>query len=111
MRRITNNSNTSTLLGLARRALGLFCLVIFALGAVLPIIPGWPALIFAVALLGRRDRTLRKMHLTGRRGLRWLRGHQFTRVSDAGRWLSSQYVTARRAITPAITRAERALQF
>lgn len=103
--------NTSGLIGLARRVLGFLCLGVWALGAVLPIIPGWPALIFAVVLLGRRDRTLRHMHLIGRRALRWMRTHPVPHVSGTGRWLSGQYVSARRTLTPAIIRAERTFQF
>lgn len=105
-----SKSTLSSPIGIARRVLGFICLGIWALGAILPIIPGWPALIVAVALLGRRDRTLRYMHLVGRRSLRWLRRHQIARVRTTGRWLSDQYVIARRTITPAIIRAEQAFQ-
>ena len=105
------SSNTSALINLTRRVLGFICLGIWALGAILPIIPGWPALIFAVVLLGRRDRTLRSMHLVGRKALRWLRQHRTPRVRTTGRWLSEQYLSARRALTPAIIRAERTFQF
>lgn len=101
----------ASLIGIARRVLGFTCLGIWALGAVLPIIPGWPALIVAVVLLGRRDRTLRFMHLIGRRALRWLRRHEAPRVRTTGRWLSGQYLNARRVLTPAIIRAEQRFQF
>lgn len=104
-------SNLSFVITMTRRVLGFLCLGIWALGAILPIIPGWPALILAVVLLGRRDRTLRLMHLLGRRSLRWMRLHPAPRVRDTGLWLSGQYVSARRALTPAIIRAERTLQF
>ncbi|HMQ34782.1 MAG TPA: hypothetical protein PKD53_28855 [Chloroflexaceae bacterium] len=95
--------------GPARRAVGYFCLFVWALGAILPIIPGWPALIVAIALLGRRDRTLRLLHLLGRRTLRWLRRHPAPQVRPMGLWLSERYVALRRAITPGIIAAERAL--
>lgn len=93
---------------LARRALGFLCLFVWVLGVILPVIPGWPALIVAIGLLGRRDRTLRLLHLAGRRVLRWMRRHPLPHVRPAGHWLSARYVTARRAITPGIIAAERA---
>lgn len=93
---------------LARRVVGICCLFVWALGAILPIIPGWPALILAIALLGRRDRMLRLMHLFGRRLLRWMRRHPAPRVRPVGLWLSGRYVAMRRAITPGIIAAERA---
>lgn len=95
------------ILGVARRVLGFFFLGIGLLGAVLPIIPGWPAFILAVILLGRRDRTLRQLHLLGRRTLRWLRRHPLPPVSSGGRWLSEQYLGVRRLVTPRIIAAER----
>jgi hypothetical protein len=105
------SSKTSILISMTRRLLGYFCLVLWALGAILPVIPGWPALIVAVVLLGRRDRSLRLMHLLGRRMLRWMRLHPAPRISSMGRWLNGQYLAARRALTPAIIRAERRFQF
>lgn len=108
--RMRTSETTRGLISLARRALGFTCLGVWALGVILPVIPGWPALIVAVALLGRRDRTLRTMHLAGRHSLRWLRRHDAPRIRSAGRWLSAQYVIARRAIAPAIIRAERTFQ-
>lgn len=104
-------NNVSGLVIVARRALGYLCLVIWAVGAVLPIIPGWPALIFAIVLLGRRDRTLRFMNLLTRRTLRWLRLHPIPRIRDTGRWLSAKYVTLRRAITPRLIAAENTFRF
>ncbi len=95
--------------GPARRVAGYLCLFIWALGAVLPVIPGWPALIVAIALLGRRDRTLRQLHLVGRRTLRWMRYHPAPQVRPLGLWLSERYVALRRAVTPGIIAAERAL--
>ncbi|NTU82726.1 MAG: hypothetical protein HGA45_25710 [Chloroflexales bacterium] len=94
---------------LVRRAVGLLCLMIGVLGAVLPVIPGWPALIVAIVLLGRRDRTLRLLHLYGRRVLRWLRRHPAPQVRPVGRWLSERYLALRHAITPGIIAVERAL--
>lgn len=107
----TNKRKMNAALVVVRRTLGFLCLFIWALGAVLPIIPGWPALIVAVVLLGRRDRTLRSMHLFGRRLLRWMRVHRTPRIRRAGRWLSDQYLSARRLLTPAIIRAEQSFQF
>ncbi len=106
-----NPSNLRVFINITRRVLGFLCLIIWALGAILPIIPGWPALIIAVVLLGRRDRTLRFMHLFGRRALRWLRRHPAPWVRSVGLWLSGQYIIARRALTPAIIRAEQRFQF
>lgn len=94
---------------LLRRSLGFFLLLVWALGAILPIIPGWPALILAIVLLGRRDRALRLMHLYWRRTLRWLRRHPVPQVRPVGHWLSGHYLTLRRAVTPGIIAAERAL--
>jgi hypothetical protein len=92
---------------LVRRTIGFLCLIIWVLGVILPIIPGWPALIIAIALLGRRDRMLRLIHLAARRGLRWLRRHPLPQVRPAGHWLSARYIAVRRAITPGIIAAER----
>lgn len=106
MRVITRK--TSGPWALVRRTIGLLCLVVWALGAILPIIPGWPALVVAIALLGRRDRALRLIHLYGRRTLRWMRRHPAPHVRPVGHWLSNRYMELRRAITPGIIAAERA---
>jgi hypothetical protein len=106
-----NSSTLSVIINITRRVVGFTCLGIWALGAILPIIPGWPALIVAIVLLGRRDRTLRFLHLIGRKSLRWLRQHRTPRIRTTGRWLSEQYLSARRALTPALIRAERTFQF
>ncbi|MFV9507800.1 MAG: hypothetical protein AB4911_24895 [Oscillochloridaceae bacterium umkhey_bin13] len=90
-----------------RRVLALCCLIVWVLGMILPIIPGWPALIVAIALLGRRDRALRQIHLLWRRSLRWLRRHPIYPLRSTGRWISSRYVELRRALTPHIASAER----
>jgi hypothetical protein len=103
-----NFETVNLFLGMARRALGFFCLGIGVLGAILPIIPGWPAFILAVLLLGRRDRTLRQLHLVARRALRWLRGHPVAPLRSGGYWLSDQYLGMRRLITPRLIAAERA---
>jgi hypothetical protein len=92
---------------LIRRGLGFFFLAIGILGALLPIIPGWPGLFVAVLLLGRRDPTLRRMHLAGRRVLRGLRTARAPHTRRVGRWLSGQYVGMRRGITPRLIQAER----
>lgn len=109
MREILKSTNISSLLRLTRRALGFFFLVIGLLGAAFPIIPGWPALLVAILLLGRRDRTLRLMHLLARRILRWSRTTQITPVRRFGRWLSDQYLGLRRVVTPRLIAAERTL--
>ncbi|NTW01830.1 MAG: hypothetical protein HGA19_11130 [Oscillochloris sp.] len=90
-----------------RRSLGFLFLAIGILGALLPIIPGWPGLFVAVLLLGRRDPALRKLHLVGRRFLRFLRTARTPHLRRFGRWLSDQYVGMRRSITPRIIQAER----
>lgn len=92
-----------------RRVLGVGFLVIWLIGAIFPVIPGWPALLVAIVLLGRRDRGLRYMHLLGRRGLRQLRRTRIGHLRHLGQWLSREYVNLRRAITPRIIAAERAL--
>jgi len=107
----TDRNDLSGRVGLVRRALGYFCLVIWFLGVVLPIIPGWPALILAILLLGRRDRTLRLGNLITRRTLRWLRLHPIPHIRDTGRWLSTKYLTLRRTITPRLIAAEHTFRF
>lgn len=92
---------------LLRRTLGLSLLGVWVIGMVLPIIPGWPALILAIVLLGRRDRMLRLAHLSWRRSLRWLRRHPVPSLRQTGRWLSVRYYELRRAVTPRIIAAER----
>ncbi|GAB4428733.1 MAG: hypothetical protein OHK0015_11970 [Chloroflexi bacterium OHK40] len=94
-------------LRMLRRALGFFFLGVGLLGAALPIIPGWPGFILAILLLGRRDRTLRQLHVLARRSLRALRRAPHPHVRPVGLWLSDQYLTMRRAITPHIIAAER----
>jgi hypothetical protein len=101
---------TSSAFRLARRALGFLFLGIGIAGALLPIIPGWPGLIVAILLLGRRDPALRRLHLVCRRGLRILRTSRSPRLRLLGLWLSSQYVGMRRSITPRIIQAERFFQ-
>lgn len=103
----SDTHTTTGLLLLGRRALGLFCLGLGVLGTIMPIIPGWPALILAIVLLGRRDRTLRYTHLLGRRTLRWLRTHPVPHIRFSGRRISGYYVNLRRAVTPHIIAAER----
>ena len=105
MRRIT--SKQTGFWPLLRQGLGFFFLFIWALGVILPVIPGWPALIFAIALLGRRNKALRLMHLYGRLTLRWMRRHPVPQVRPVGRWLSGKYIVMRRAVTPGIIAAER----
>lgn len=90
-----------------RRVIGLSLLVIWVLGIVMPVIPGWPALVLAIILLGRRDRMLRQLHLLGRRGLRWLRRHPIHPIRPFGLWLSNHYVNLRRAVMPHMIAFER----
>lgn len=106
MRRPTSKLGLS-FLRVLRRSLGFLCLGIGILGAILPIIPGWPAFILAVVLLGRRDRTLRLLHLWGRRALRWMRRAPMPQLRLLGRWLSAQYLSMRRLIGPQLIAAER----
>lgn len=92
-----------------RRPLGLFFLAIAALGFVLPIIPGWPFIVPAVVLLGRRDPFLRYLHLLMRRILRRMRRSRIAWVRQRGQQWSAQYVRTRQALRPAIRAAERAV--
>ncbi len=91
---------------IVRQILGYSFLVIGLLGAALPIIPGWPGIIVAVALLGRRDPTLRRLHLIVRQSLRQLRRARPGAVRNTGWQLSNQYRNMRRALLPHIIRAE-----
>lgn len=95
---------------LLRRVIAIGCLVVWVLGVILPVIPGWPALVLAIILLGRRDRMLRLLHLFGRRSIRWLRRHPVPPVRRVGRWLSRSHYQLRRAITPHLIAAERAFR-
>jgi hypothetical protein len=90
-----------------RRALGFLFLGIGIAGVLLPIIPGWPGFFVAIVLLGRRDPVLRKLHLLGRRALRTLRRSRVRRLRRFGHWLSAQYVSMRRSITPRLIQAEK----
>jgi hypothetical protein len=92
---------------LLRRIAGYTCLGIGVLGAILPIIPGWPGFFLAVALLGRRDRTLRLTHLFGRRLLRMLRRARHPFVRRTGHWVSAEYLNLRRQLLPHLDKAER----
>lgn len=49
------------------------CLGLAMLGAVLPLVPGWPFGLLALGLLGARDPWLRRTVLCGRHLLRQLR--------------------------------------
>jgi hypothetical protein len=92
---------------LVRRVAGYTCLGIGVIGAILPIIPGWPGFFLAVALLGRRDRTLRLAHLLLRHCLRYLRRTQQPVLRRLGLWASAQYLGLRRQLLPHLDRAER----
>jgi hypothetical protein len=95
-------------LALLRRLVGLIFLAIGILGLLLPILPGWPFIIPAIVLLGRRDRTLRLTHLLVRRTLRALRRSRNPVLQRVGRRLSLEYVRTRRIVVPAINATERA---
>ncbi|MFN3374713.1 MAG: hypothetical protein ACK44M_14245, partial [Chloroflexus sp.] len=73
-----------------RRALGFLFLALGLIGSLFPIIPGWPGFLFAIILLGRRDRLLRRLHLIARFALRWLRKAPIPHVRGIGQWLSVQ---------------------
>lgn len=91
---------------LLRRVLGYGFLIVGVLGALLPIIPGWPGIVVAILLLGRRDRTLRQLHVLLRQSLRRLRRSGPAPVRHTGRYLSANYRSMRRALLPHIIRAE-----
>lgn len=90
-----------------RRPLGLCFFVLAVLGFILPIIPSWPFAIPAIALLGRRDPLLRHTHLLLRHALRWMRRSRTNWIRAIGMRASTEYVRARRMMTPAIIAAER----
>jgi hypothetical protein len=95
-------------LAFLRRVVGLFLLAVGILGALLPILPGWPFIIPAVVLLGRRDRVVRMCHLVVRLTLRTLRRSHISPVRRLGLRLTAEYVRTRRVVAPAITATERA---
>jgi hypothetical protein len=92
---------------LVRRILGLVFLLIAILGFILPIIPGWPFIVPAVLLLGRRDWMLRWLNVLVRSCLRRLRHSQKPWIQQIGQRLSIEYTRGRRALVPAIDKAER----
>jgi hypothetical protein len=94
-------------IAILRRVIGIILLIIGVLGLLLPILPGWPFIIPAVVLLGRRDRILRRLHLIVRVVLRWLRQTRNPVVRALGLRLCVEYVRARRTIVPAIDATER----
>ena len=67
-----------------RRSLGLCFLAAGLAGVLLPILPGWPLLFVGGRILGRRDPLLRRMLLTGRRGVRRLRQARHPLLRRAG---------------------------
>ena len=75
-----------------RRCLGLICLALGVAGVILPIIPGWPFLIPAIALLGTRDPAVRYLHLLLRRTLRYLRTTRVPFLRNLGVRLSDEYL-------------------
>jgi hypothetical protein len=93
--------------GPLRRATGIACLAVGVLGCVLPILPGWPFLVPAVLLLGRRDPLLRHAHLLLRRRLRQLRRVRQPQLRRFGVQLTAEYGRSKRLLTRAITTLER----
>lgn len=89
-----------------RKLLGLICLFIAFLGFVLPIIPGWPFIVPAVVLLGRRDPLLRWLNLQVRHLLRFMRRSEQPLVRAVGTRLSAEYARGRRALMPKIIELE-----
>jgi hypothetical protein len=98
------------LLVIGRRVVGTILLIIGILGWLLPILPGWPFVIPAIVLLGRRDPLLRRMHLVLRLGLRSLRRTRHPRIRRLGLRLLDAYQRARATVVPAIDATERALE-
>ncbi len=94
----------------ARLGLALICAVVAAIGAILPIIPGWPCFILAIVLLGRRHYVLRRARLIGRGGLRHLRRSPQPSIRRVGWRLSKAYARSSRLIAPMLTAAERAMR-
>lgn len=92
-----------------RRPIGVVCLVIGVIGWIFPILPGWPFIIPAVALLGRRDPMIRYPHIWFRKFLRRMRRARRQWVRQLGMRGSFEYVRIRRMVTPLIAQAERAL--
>ncbi|MBC8163480.1 MAG: hypothetical protein H7Z42_19905 [Roseiflexaceae bacterium] len=92
------------------RPIGLICLVIGVLGWILPILPGWPFIIPAVALLGRRDPLIRHPHILLRRTLRRMRGARHAHVRALGLRASTEYMRVRRVVAPLIAETERRLR-
>jgi hypothetical protein len=97
----------ATPLAILRRILGLLLLAIGILGLLLPVLPGWPFIIPAIVLLGRRDPLLRRTHLVVRHALRWLRRHSHPCVRRLGMRLTVEYVRTRTIVLPAIDKTER----
>ncbi|HET8647480.1 MAG TPA: hypothetical protein VFO85_18425 [Vicinamibacteria bacterium] len=96
------------MLAFLRRVVGLFLLAVGILGVLLPILPGWPFIIPAVVLLGRRDRVVRMCHLLVRYALRILRRSHIPPIRRLGLRLTAEYVRTRRIVIPAIDATERA---
>ncbi len=90
-----------------RKLLGLVCLLVALIGFILPIIPGWPFIVPAVLLLGRRDPLLRWLNLQLRHLLRFMRRSETPLVRAVGRRLSAEYARGRRSLMPTILDLER----
>jgi hypothetical protein len=105
----SNSFMKNPIVMLIRRGIGIICLIIGVLGLLLPILPGWPFLVPAIVLLGRRDRTLRYTHLWVRMALRFMRRHKTPSMRQTGLRLSREYVNFKRLIVPKIDAAERAM--
>lgn len=92
---------------LFKRILGIICLLIALIGFILPIIPGWPFIVPAVLLLGRRDPLLRWLNMMLRHGLRAMRRSQRPWIRMLGLRLSAEYARGRRSLMPTILELER----
>jgi hypothetical protein len=95
---------------IARRIVGIICLIIGIAGFVLPILPGWPFIIPAILLLGRRDPWLRKLHLLMRHQLRGLRRSRHAVLRGLGLRLSTEYLRSKRVLNDALHSTERVLR-
>jgi uncharacterized membrane protein YbaN (DUF454 family) len=105
----SNSFMKNPMVTIVRRVVGIICLIIGILGLLLPILPGWPFIVPAIVLLGRRDRALRFTHLWVRMVLRFMRRHPAPSLRQFGQRLSREYVSFKHMIVPKIDAAERAI--
>lgn len=83
----------------ARRSLGLICLALGVTGGILPIIPGLPFLVVGARLLGPRDPLLRRLRVSGRRSLRYMRRAKQPFLQRIGMRLTPLWQQAERLLT------------